>query len=125
MAGYEQHNHNAWVGVQVYPTSRTEVFANLLWNRADATIRDFGYDGGPYTAQLVGLDFPLHSASMAGFSDLDFGQVGLGGGVNVRMTDQLILNALLNYSKVDDKQPYIEDVTGSYFQFFGGVSWVF
>jgi hypothetical protein len=41
------------------------------------------------------------------------------------MTDQLILNTLLNYSKVDDKQPYIEDVTGSYFQLFGGVSWVF
>lgn len=125
MAGYDNANSTAWVGIQAYPTPRAEVFANLAWNVADATITDFAYDGGEYTAQLVGLDYALHSASMAGFSNLEFTRIGVNGGMNVRVSDPLILNLTVDYSKYDDKQPYLFRVTGSYLKFFGGVTFVF
>jgi len=125
MAGYDNTTHSAWMGVQAYPTSRAEVFANLAWNRADATITNFAYDGGPYAAQLVGLDYALQSAEMAGFSNLRFTRVGLNGGLNVRVSNPLVVNVTVDYSKYDDQDPYLFTVTGRYLQIFGGVTWLF
>jgi len=125
MAGYDNTSSSAWMGIQAYPTPRAEVFANFAWNRAAATITDFAYDGGEYTAQLVGLDYALHSQSMAGFSNLEFTSIGLNGGMNFRVSDPLIVNVTVDYSKYNDKEPYLFSVTGSYLRFFGGVTWAF
>ncbi len=125
MAGYDNTSSSAWMGIQAYPTPRAELFASLAWNRAAATITDFAYDGGEYTAQLVGLDYALHSQSMAGFSNLEFTRIGLNGGMNFRVSDPLIVNVTVDYSKYNDKEPYLFSVTGSYVRFFGGVTWAF
>jgi hypothetical protein len=125
MAGYDNTTSSAWGGVQAYPSARAEVFANLAWNRADATITNFAYDGGEYTAQLVGLDFALQSAAMSGFSNLSFTRIGVNGGMNFRVSDPLVVNVTVDYGKYDDKEPYLFNVTGRYLQFFGGVTWVF
>ncbi|MDP3720134.1 MAG: hypothetical protein Q8T13_20420 [Acidobacteriota bacterium] len=125
MAGYDNTSSSAWMGIQAYPTARAEVFANFAWNRAVATITDFAYDGGEYTAQMVGLDYPLHSATMASFSNLEFTRIGVNGGMNFRVSDPLVVNVTVDYSKYDDKEPYLFSVTGSHARVFGGVTWVF
>jgi hypothetical protein len=95
-----------------------------MWNSADATITGFAYQPDNVPA-IAGLDYDLHAESMAGFSDLGFSQLGLGIGANYRVTSQLVINGLVNYGRYDEDQPYIIDATGSFVQFFGGVSWVF
>lgn len=125
MAGYDDQTHNAWAGVQVYPSAGAEVFANFAWNRAEATITNFAYDGGPYAAQLVGLDYALQSAEMAGFSNLEFTRIGVNAGANVRVSAPLVINLSVDWGKYDDKDPYLVDTTGRYLQFFGGVTWLF
>jgi hypothetical protein len=109
----------------VFPGGRAEFFGSMWYNSAKARIQDFAYDGGQYTAQMVGLDFPLHSASMSGFSDLKFARVGITGGLNYRLTNDIALNTMVEYSDYDDKEPWLEDVSGSYIQFFAGVNWIF
>jgi hypothetical protein len=125
MAGYENDNHNAWVGLQVYPSSRLEVFANTLMNKGKATIAGFDYSAGSLAASMPGLDFPLHSQSMAGFSDLDISRFGQMVGFNYRLSNELVLNGMLDYSKYDDKQPFTFDASGKYLNFYAGVSWLF
>jgi hypothetical protein len=125
MAGYDDKTTSAWAGVQLFPSARAEVFANVAWNRAKATITDFAYDGGEFTAQLVGLDYALQSATMAGFSDLQFDRVGVNGGVNYRVTNPLVINVSFDFGTFDDKQPWLFSTTGRYFQLFGGVTWLF
>jgi hypothetical protein len=125
MAGYEDRTTSAWFGVQMFPSARAEVFANVAWNQARATITNFAYDGGPYAAQLVGLDYELQSATMASYSDLEFDRVGLNGGVNYRVTNPLALNVSFDFGKFDDKQPWLFSTTGRYFQMFAGVTWLF
>lgn len=125
MAGYDSGTTSAWFGIQAYPTPRAEVFANLAWNGSDATITEFAYDGGEYAAQLVGLDYALQSATMASYSNLEFTRVGVNGGMNFRVSNPLVVNVTLDYSKYDDKQPYLFNVTGRYLQVFGGVTWLF
>lgn len=114
-----------WAGLQIFPGGRAEFFGSLWYNSAKARIQDFAYDGGQYAAQMVGLDFPLQSASFSEFSDLKFARVGLTGGMNYRLTNDLALNAMVEYATYDDKEPWLFDATGSYVQFFTGVSWIF
>ena len=76
MAGYKSDTSNAWASVQVYPNSRIEIFANTAFNNGTASITDFDYDAGALTSRLFGLDYPLHSASMSGFSTSDCRIIG-------------------------------------------------
>ncbi len=92
MAGYKSDTSNAWAALQVYPNSRLEIFANTAFNNGTASITDFDYDAGALTSRLFGLDYPLHSASMSGFSNLKL---------------------------------KLYDATGSYTNFYAGVSWIF
>lgn len=125
MAGYDNRTTSAWAGVQVYPSARAEVYANLTWNRASASIRDFAYDGGEYAAQLVGLDFALHSATMASYSDLKFSRTGVNGGLSYRIGAPLVLNVGFDLGRYDDAQPFLFDATGRYVQAFAGLTWLF
>lgn len=125
MAGYKNDTSNAWLAVQAYPTSRLEVFANTSVNTGAASITDFGYDAGALTSALFGLDFPLQSSSMSGFSNLKLNRVSQAVGFNYRMTKDLVLNTMLVYEDYDDREPWLYDATGRYVNVYAGVSWVF
>ncbi|MCU0255263.1 MAG: hypothetical protein MUF60_00825 [Vicinamibacterales bacterium] len=125
MAGYKSDTSNAWAALQVYPNSRLEIFANTALNTGTASITDFGYDAGSLTGVLFGLDFPLHSASMSGFSNLRLNRLSQTVGFNYRLTGNLVLNTMFVYEDYDDKEPWLYDATGSYTNFYAGVSWIF
>ncbi|MCL4813450.1 MAG: hypothetical protein KJ061_13240 [Vicinamibacteraceae bacterium] len=125
MAGYENNNHNAWASVQIMPSDRLELFATTTINSASATIENFSYDAGSLTSSLNGLDFALHSQTMAGYSDLDFKRIGQTAGFHYRVTRNLMATGALDYARYDDDEPYLVDVTGRRLSVFGGLSWIF
>ncbi len=125
MAGYDLDNHNAWFGLQIFPSSRLEIFANTLYNRGNGAITDFGYDAGALTSTLVGLDYALQSQSFSGFSDLDMNRFDQVFGFNYRLTNELMLTAFGDYANYDDNEPWLYDATGKFFNFYAGVNWIF
>jgi hypothetical protein len=125
MAGYETDTNNAWASVQVYPNSRLEIFANTAFNNGTGSITDFDYDAGALTGALFGLDYALQSASMSGFSNLKLNRLSQTVGFNYRMTGNLMLNTMFVYENYDDDEPWLYDATGSYVNFYAGVSWIF
>jgi hypothetical protein len=125
MADYKLDNHNAWLGLQVFPSARAEVFATTYYNRGTGSIDGFGYDAGTLTSQLPGLDYALQSSSFSGFSNLNIDRFSQIVGVNYRLTNELALSAFGEYSKYDDQDPWLYDSTGRYVNFFAGVNWLF
>lgn len=125
MAGYKNDIDNAWIAVQVFPSARTELFASTTFNSGRASITDFGYDAGNLTAPLFGLDYPLQSSSMAGFSNLRIRRISQSVGINHRLTDHLVLNGMLAYEHYDDREPWLYDSTGRFVNVFAGIGWIF
>ena len=125
MAGYKNDVSNAWLAVQAYPTPRLEIFANTAVNTGAASITDFSYDAGALTGPLFGLDYPLQSASMSGFSNLKLSRVSQSVGFNYRVTQHLVLNTMFVFENYDDAEPWLYDATGRYANFYTGVSWIF
>jgi hypothetical protein len=125
MAGYGLDNHSAWLGVQVFPHARLEVFATTTYNQGRASIRGFDYSAGPLAALLPGLDYELQSRTFAGFSNLDIRRIGQTAGFTWRVSDSLAVNAMADYSRYEDRDPWLYDATGRYFNVFAGVSWIF
>jgi hypothetical protein len=128
-AGYESENQTAFVNLQFLAGPRAEVFATTMYNAGTATIRDFVYNSSniiPGTAAPAGaLDFPLMSASFAGFSNLDFRTFSQTVGVNVRVTGNVVVNTAVSISDLKDDQPHLYDTTGKRVSFLAGVNWVF
>jgi hypothetical protein len=125
MAGYKNDSNNAWLALQVFPSSRMEIFANTSYNSGTASITDFNYDAGALTGVLFGLDYPLHSASMTGFSNLKVSRVTQTLGLNYRLSNQLVLNTMFVYDDNSDDEPWLYDSTGKYVNFFAGISYIF
>lgn len=125
MAGYKTEINNAWLALQVYPTSRVEVFGNATYNSGVSSITDFGYDAGALTGPLFGLDYPLHSASMSGFSNLDIRRFSVAAGANVRVTNHVLVNGMVMYDDNTDDEPWLYDSTGHYLNVYAGISWIF
>jgi hypothetical protein len=125
MAGYDNVTDSAWFSLQVFPTGRMEIFANTSYNSGRASITDFDYTAGNLTAALFGLDYPLHSAAMAGFSNLRIRQIAQTAGVNYRLSNELVLNTLLAYDNYEDEEPWLYDSTGKFVSVFAGISWIF
>lgn len=125
MAGYQLDTNNAWLALQIFPNSRTEIFANTSYNGGRASITDFDYSAGSLTGVLFGLDYPLHAASMSGFSNLKISRVTQTFGVNYRLSHQLVLNTMLAYDNNQDDEPWLYDSTGKYVNVFAGISYVF
>lgn len=128
-AGYKSENNNAFLNLQFLAGARTEVFATTTYNSGNATIRDFVYDSSniiPSTALPAGaLDFPLMSSSFAGFSDLDYRTIIQTIGVNVRASNNVLINTSLSIGDLNDATPFLYDTTGSRVGFYAGLSWVF
>jgi hypothetical protein len=128
-AGYESENHNAFVNLQFLVGPRVEAFATTMYNSGNATVKDFVYDSSniiPGTALPAGaLDFPLMSSSFAGFSDLDYRTITQTIGVNVRASNNVMINTLLSFGDLNDSQPHLYDTTGSRVGFYAGLSWIF
>jgi hypothetical protein len=128
-AGYKAENQNAFLNLQFLAGARTEVFATTTYNSGNATINSFVYDASniiPSTALPAGaLDFPLMSASFAGFSDLDYRTIIQTFGLNYRATNNLLVNTSLSIGDLNDAQPFLYDTTGSRVGFYAGLSWVF
>ena len=128
-AGYESENNNAFLNLQFLAGARTEVFATTTYNSGNATIRDFVYDSSniiPGTALPAGaVDFPLMSSSFAGFSDLDYRTITQNIGVNVRASNNVMINTTLSFGDLNDSAPYLYDTTGSRVGFYAGLSWIF
>ena len=128
-AGYESENNNAFLNLQFLAGARTEVFATTTYNSGNATIRDFVYDSSniiPGTALPAGaLDFALMSSSFAPFSDLDYRTIVQTVGVNVRATNNVMINTALSIGDLNDVKPYLYDTTGSRVGFYAGLSWIF
>jgi hypothetical protein len=125
MAGYKNDSSNAWLAVQVFPNDRVEFFANTSYNLGTASITDFDYSAGNLTGVLFGLDYPLQSASMSGFSNLKITRFTQTLGVNYRLSNQLVLNTMFVLDDNDDDEPWLYDSSGRYVNFFAGVSWIF
>jgi hypothetical protein len=128
-SGYESKNQTAFVNLQFLAGPRAEVFATTMYNKGTATITDFVYDSSniiPGTALPAGaLDFPLMSASFAGFSDLDYRTIIQTFGVNYRATNNLLVSTSLSIGDLNDAQPHLYDTTGSRVGFYAGLSWMF
>ena len=128
-AGYESENQTAFVNLQFLAGPRAEVFATTLYNKGTATITNFVYDSSniiPGTAAPAGaLDFPLMSASFAGFSDLDYRSLTQTVGLNVRATKNVVLNTAFSIGDLKDSQPHLFDTTGKRVAFYAGVNWIF
>ncbi len=128
-AGYKSENQNAFVNLQFLLGPRAEVFATTMYNKGTASIRDFVYDSSnivPSTALPAGaLDFPLMSASFAGFSNLDYRSVTQTVGLNVRVAGNVTLNTMFSISDLKDSQPFLYDTTGKRVGFSAGVNWLF
>ena len=128
-AGYESENHNVFLNLQFAAGSRTEVFATTMYNSGKASINSFVYDSSniiPGTALPAGaLDFPLMSSSFAGFSDLDYRTITQNVGVNVRASNNVMVNTMLSFGDLNDSAPYLYDTTGSRVGFYAGLSWIF
>jgi hypothetical protein len=128
-AGYESENQTAFVNLQFLAGPRAEVFATTMYNKGTASIHDFVYDSSnivPSTALPAGaLDFPLMSASFAGFSNLDYRSITQTVGLNVRVTGHVTLNTMFSISDLKDSQPFLYDTTGKRVGFSAGVNWLF
>ena len=127
-AGYESENQTAFVNLQFLAGPRAEVFATTMYNAGTATIKNFVYDSSniiPGTAAPAGaLDFPLMSASFAGFSNLDFRTFSQTVGVNFRVTGNVVVNTAVSISDLKDEQPYVYYPRGKRVSFLAGVNWV-
>lgn len=128
-AGYKSETQNAFLNLQFLAGARTEVFATTMYNSGKAAIRDFVYDSSniiPGTALPAGaLDFTLMSSSFAGFSDLDYRTIMQTIGVNVRASNNVMINTALSIGDLNDATPYLYDTTGSRVGFYAGLSWIF
>ena len=128
-AGYESETQNAFLNLQFLAGARTEVFATTMYNSGNATVKDFVYDASniiPGTALPAGaLDFSLMSSSFAPFSDLDYRTIVQTVGVNVRATNNVMINTALSIGDLNDVKPYLYDTTGSRVGFYAGLSWIF
>ncbi|MFO7691515.1 MAG: hypothetical protein R6V57_00380 [Vicinamibacterales bacterium] len=128
-AGYESENQNAFVNLQFLVGPRVEAFATTMYNSGKASINSFVYDSSniiPGTALPAGaLDFPLMSASFAGFSDLDYRTITQTVGVNVRASNRVMINTMLSVGDLNDSQVYLYDTTGSRVGFYAGLNWIF
>ena len=128
-AGYESETQNAFLNLQFLAGARAEVFATTTYDSGKATIKDFVYDSSniiPGTALPAGaLDFTLMSSSFAPFSDLDYRTIVQTVGVNVRATNNVMINTALSIGDLNDVKPYLYDTTGSRVGFYAGLSWVF
>ena len=128
-SGYESETQNAFLNLQFLAGARAEVFATTMYNSGQATIKDFAYDSSniiPGVALPAGaLDFTLMSSSFAGFSDLDYRTIVQTLGVNVRATNNVMVNTMLSFGDLNDSQPYLYDTTGSRVGFYAGLSWIF
>ena len=128
-AGYKSETQNAFLNLQFLAGARTEVFATTMYNSGTAAIRDFAYDSSniiPGTALPAGaLDFTLMSSSFAGFSDLDYRTIMQTIGVNVRASNNVMINTALSIGDLNDATPYLYDTTGSRVGFYAGLSWIF
>jgi len=128
-AGYEAETQNAFLNLQFLVGPRVEAFATTMYNSGKASIQDFVYDSSniiPGTALPAGaLDFALMSSSFAGFSDLDFRTITQTLGVNVRASNNVLINTALSFGDLNDVQPHLYDTTGSRVGFYAGVSWIF
>jgi hypothetical protein len=128
-AGYESKNQNAFLNLQFLASARTEVFATTMYNSGQATVKDFVYDSSniiPGTALPAGaLDFSLMSSSFAGFSDLDYRTIMQTVGVNVRASNNVMVNSTLSFGDLNDAKPYLYDTTGRRVGFYVGVNWIF
>lgn len=128
-AGYESNNHSAFLNLQFLAGSRTEIFATTMYNSGKATIQDFVYDSSniiPGTALPAGaLNFPLMSESFAGFSDLDYRNITQTLGVNVRLSNSVLLNTMFYLGDLNDATAYLYDATGKRVGFSAGVNYIF
>jgi hypothetical protein len=128
-AGYKGETQNAFLNLQFLAGARTEVFATTMYNSGKATIRDFVYDASniiPGTALPTGaLDFTLMSSSFAGFSDLNYRTITQTFGVNVRATNNVLINSSLSIGDLNDSQPYLYNTSGSRVGFYAGLNWIF
>ncbi|MEW5984530.1 MAG: hypothetical protein AB1806_19435 [Acidobacteriota bacterium] len=125
-SGYTGKNQTAFVNLQFLAGPRAEVFATTLYNKGTATIEDFQYDSSNIVPiQAAGLDFALMSSSFAGFSDLDVTTFMQTFGVNVRMSNSVVLNTTLSISDLKDNGAYLYDATGKRVGFAVGLNWIF
>ena len=125
MAGHKNEINNAWLAVNVFPTPRLEIFSNTAFNDGRASITGFDYTAGALTGPLFGLDYPLHSSSMAGFSNLKIRRISETAGANYRVTNNLVVNGTLMFDDYNDNEPWLYDTTGRYLNFYAGISWIF
>jgi hypothetical protein len=65
------------------------------------------------------------SSSFAGFSDLDYRTITQNIGVNVRASNNVMINTMLSFGDLNDSAPYLYDTTGSRVGFYAGLSWIF
>lgn len=125
-AGYASDNQTAFVNLQFLAGPRAEVFATTMFNKGTARINGFQYDSTNIVpVQAAGLDFALMSASFAGFSDLEYQSLTQTVGMNVRVSGNVIVNTMLSFSNLEDRQPYLYDTTGKRVSFAAGVNWIF
>jgi hypothetical protein len=111
--------------VQVFASPRLELFANTSFNDAQASIDGLAYDPSVLAGPTPGLDWNLMSASFSDFSDLRFRQVVQSAGFRYRLSDELMLNGLVEYNDFEDRQPYLFDTTGRRVGYWLGVNWLF
>ena len=124
-ASWKSENHNGFVTLQVFPSSRLEVFANTSFNSGRGAIEGLMFDPTILPAQPTGLDFIMQSNTMSGFSALEARHVVQTVGLNYRLTDNLVLNSAFLYNDLGDSLPYLFDATGRHVSFMAGVNWVF
>ena len=124
-ASWKSENHSGFVTLQIFPSSRLEVFANTTVNSGSGAISGLMFDPTVLPGQPAGLDFIMQSNTMSGFSALEVRQAVQSVGVNYRLTDNLVFNSLFQYNDFNDSQPYLFDATGRHVSFMAGVNWIF
>ena len=124
-AAWKSENHSGFVTVQVFPSSRMELFANTTVNSGSGSISGLMFDPTILPGQPAGLDFIMQSNTMSGFSALKVRHAVQSVGVNYRLSDNLVFNSLFQYNDFDDSQPYLFDGTGRRVSFMAGVNWIF
>ena len=108
----------------MYTGGRIELFANLMFTRAAATIYGLDYDAAALAGPTPGLDWDLMSQNFGAYSGLHVKYLSQVLGVNVRVTDNLVLNTALEYHDYKDEQPYLFDATGRRVTSFAGLTWL-
>lgn len=104
---------------------RLELFAQTRWNDDRSAITSFNYDPGALEPLLTGLDYRLMAQAFSDFSDLRIRQFAQVVGGNYRLSDDVVLNGAVEFSRYWDKAPYLFDTNGRFVTFVAGVNWVF